>query len=237
MATEYVMDPMSLRAKRSNLPLEQVLEKYLQKKVLLTLTDNASIFLNAKLVKGVWHLRLHKMFLRAKPELWRDIAHFSETHNKAASGNIDRYIEDHWHEVKHRMPPIVTKGKVYDLEKIFNALNRRYLQNQVTAKITWGEKATRRAYEQMQMGSYSTSKNLITVHPHLDQKFVPEYVVEATIFHEMCHAVLPAKKINGRRQIHPPAFKKLEERYVHLKKAQEWEGKNLRLLLKKPRNK
>lgn len=234
-------DAMSLRGavrRRSNLPvkkLHRVLTKYLKAMVLLTITDNASVFLNAVFAKGVWRVRLHRMFLKARPGLRRDLARYIDTHDKGSSKKIDQYIEGHWHWVKHRIPPIVTKGKVYDLEKLFKDLNRKFLKNGVKADITWGQKGIRRAYEELQMGSYSTSKNLITVHPHLDQRFVPLHVVEATVFHEMCHALVPVKKVNGRRQIHPPVFKKLEVLYPRLKEALEWEGKNLGRLMRRPK--
>lgn len=226
---------MSLRVKRSN--LQQILGKHLKAKIALKITDNASVFLRADYRRRVWHIRLHWMFQKAEPSLQKHIARYIDDHNKESSSLIDRFIEDHWHWVHHRMPPIVTKGKIYDLEKLFKKLNRDFLEDKVTAKITWGPSASRRAYEQLQMGSYSTSKNLITVHPHLDQKFVPQYVVEGTIFHEMCHALVPVRKVNGRREIHPPTFKTMETIYPHLKKALEWEGKNLSLLMRKPRKK
>ncbi|OGQ06329.1 MAG: hypothetical protein A2W61_07080 [Deltaproteobacteria bacterium RIFCSPLOWO2_01_44_7] len=213
--------------------LQQALERILRKPTQLTITDNTHVFLNAAYKKKVWKVRLHWMFLKAPKNLWHHVAQYINTHNKESSKLVDRYIEDHWHWVKHPLPEIQTKGKVYHLQKIFDSLNKRYFHGRLRSKITWGKGLTKRAYEQLQLGSFSTSRNLITVHPNLDQRFVPKHVVEATVFHEMCHAMIPVQTVNGRKQIHPPAFKKLEARYPHLRKARNWEEKNVnRLLLK-----
>lgn len=209
------------------------LQRVLKKPVTLIIHDNTHVFLNAYLEKQRWVVRLHWMFLKSPRGMAKQIARYLLTRNKKSSKLIDRYIEDRWHWVRHPLPPIQTKGKYFDLKKVFARLNRRYLKGKVTAKIGWGPKNNRRAYEQMQMGSYSTSRDLIAIHPNLDQKFVPKYVVEATIFHEMCHALVPVREVKGRKQIHPLVFKKLEAKYPHVEKAGEWEDKHLSWLLKK----
>lgn len=209
------------------------LQRALREPVELVVNDNTHVFLNGYFKKKRWVIRLHWMFLKAAGEMPKHIARYLLTRNKESSKIIDRYIEKHWHWVRHPLPSIETKGKYFDLQKVLARLNRRYLKGKVTAKIGWGPPNSRRAYEQMQMGSYSTSRNLITVHPHLDQKFVPKYVVEATVFHEMCHALVPVREVKGRKQIHPLSFKKLEARYPNLKKAQAWEDEHFSRLLKK----
>lgn len=206
------------------------LARVLRESVKLVVHDNTHVFVNARPQKKGWVIRLHWMFLKS-PAMAGHIGRYLSTRNKKSSKAIDRYIERHWNWVRHPMPPIRHKGRHYDLKKILNGLNRRYLGGRVTAQITWGPENRRRAYEQMQMGSYSTSRNLIVIHPSLDRKGVPRYVVEATVFHEMCHALLPVKEKGGRKQIHPPSFKKLEGRYPDLDKAIQWEDAHFAKLL------
>lgn len=203
--------------------MKRLLQRILKAKVTLIITDNTHVFLNAVCRKKVWNVRLHWMFQKASSKVWWHIARYILDHNKESSKVIDLYIENHWHWVRHPLPPITPKGKVYDLEKILRSLNRRYFKNKLKAQITWGKSPSRRSYEEMQLGSYSTSRNLITIHPSLDHKRIPKYVLEATVFHEMCHAVIPVKTVNGRKQIHPKAFKRLEAKYPHLSKARKWE--------------
>ncbi|MBI4125698.1 MAG: hypothetical protein HY466_07205 [Deltaproteobacteria bacterium] len=210
-----------------------LLARLLKEKVELVIHDNTHVFMNAYFRKKRWVIRLHWMFLKS-PAMARQIGSYLLTRNKENSKAIDRYIENHWHWVRHPMPPLQHRGRHYDLKKIRNDLNRRYLGGRITAQITWGPKNSRRAYEQMQMGSYSTSRNLIIIHPGLDQKFVPRYVVAATVFHEMCHALVPVKEKGGRKQIHPLSFRKLEARYPSLDKAKKWEEAHFTKLLRRP---
>lgn len=206
--------------------------RLLKKPVALIVHDNAHVFLNARFKKGVWRVRLHWMFLKG-PKMASAIASYILKRDKKSSQKIDQYIENHWHWVRHPLPLIRAEGKVYDLKEIFDSLNRRFWRGKITSKITWGPDGGKKHYEQLQMGSYSTSRDLITIHPRLDRKIVPRHVVEATVFHEMCHAAIPVKRVGKRRQIHPPEFKKLEARYPHLKKALAWEDRNLGKLFRK----
>lgn len=212
--------------------LHTVLKKILRSPVHLTITDNTHIFLNASYRKKSWHVRLHWMFAKASLAVQQQVARYILNHNKKSSKMIDQFIEKHWHWVRHPLPPIVTKGRIYNLQKIFDRLNRRVFKKRLKTKITWGKNRSKKGYEQLQMGSFSTSRNLITLHPSLDQKWVPHYVVEATVFHEMCHAIVPITRLNGRKQIHSPQFKTLEKRYPHLLKAKRWEEKYLGRLLR-----
>ncbi len=221
------------REKRKEKSFRLALQRVLEGPVELFIHDNTHVFLNARFRKKKWFVRLHWIFLKAPSAMPKHLARYILTRDRESSKVIDRYIEKRWDWVRHPLPPIRTKGKYFDLQNIFDRLNRRYLQGKVGAKITWGSSKNRRAYEQMQMGSYSTSRNLITIHPKLDQKFIPRFVVEATVFHEMCHALVPIQEKNGRKQIHPPAFKKMEERYVHLERAKEWEEEHFSKLLKR----
>lgn len=215
------------------------LRKAFKEPVELKINDNAHVFFNINFRKKKWIVRIHWMFLKASDleEMATHIVRYTLRRNKKSSKIIDLFIEKHWDWVQHKMPPIITRGSYFDLKKIKEDLNRRYLGGKVDSLITWSRLTFKRFREQVQMGSYSTSRNLITVRPRLDQKFVPQYVVEATVFHEMCHALVPVRRVNGRRQIHPPAFKRLEEKYPHLEEAKKWEDKNLTLLLRKPRKK
>lgn len=224
---------MKIRNKNAQ-RFRRALSRRLKEPVRLIVHDNTHIFLTAHFRKKIWTVRIHWMFLRSQA-MAREIARYLLKRDKSSSQAIDLYIEDHWHWVRHPLPPIRTKGRFYDLQKIFGRLNRKFWRGRINAKITWGSDSKRAIYEQLQMGSFSSSRRLITVHPRLDHKKVPRTVVEATIFHEMCHAALPVRRVGGRRQIHPPAFKRLEARYPFLKKAIRWEEQHLGKILMRPR--
>ncbi|PON17802.1 hypothetical protein C2W62_11335 [Candidatus Entotheonella serta] len=83
----------------------------------------------------------------------------------------------------------------------------------------------------IRFGVYDRQQNLIRIHRHLDQPFVPHYFVESVVYHEMLHHLIPAVRIRGKWYNHPPAFKRAERQYPHYQKAQDWERKNLHRLL------
>lgn len=118
-----------------------------------------------------------------------------------------------------------------DLDKIFTHLNQEYFNNRIQARVMWGRDVKSRNKSGFRYGSYDEGKKLIRVHPRLKQGFVPLYVLELTIYHEMCHQCVPSYKKNGAWQSHHPEFKKKEKEYKYFKDARNWEKHNWHRLL------
>jgi hypothetical protein len=72
---------------------------------------------------------------------------------------------------------------------------------------------------------------MIRIHPLLDQPFVPRYVVETIVFHEMLHQLIPRQRVNGRWRVHPPAFRLQERRFPYYRQAKQWQHRHLARLL------
>ena len=83
----------------------------------------------------------------------------------------------------------------------------------------------------MRFGVYLTDAQLIRVHPALDQAFVPRYFVEFIVYHELLHHAIPPVRLNGRYQIHSPAFRRREREYPAYAEATAWRKQFLRRLL------
>lgn len=128
-----------------------------------------------------------------------------------------------------------TRGKVHDLQKIFNSLNSRYFHGKIKARIIWGLRrkpgCKPRHRNSIKMGSYCFVDKLIRVHPSLDRKFVPRYFVKWIVFHEMLHQKQPIPTVKGRRQFHTPAFNAEEAAFPGFKRGKKWEEENLNHLL------
>jgi hypothetical protein len=118
-----------------------------------------------------------------------------------------------------------------DLDKIFQCLNQEYFQNKIQAKIMWGRDVKSHNKSGFRYGSYDEGKKLIRIHPRLKQDFVPQSVLELTVYHEMCHQFAPSYKKNGTWQSHHPEFKKKEREYKNFKDARNWEKHNWHRLL------
>lgn len=124
------------------------------------------------------------------------------------------------------------QGRHVDLEAIYQALNRDYFDNRVQARITWGRRPPRRPRRSIRFGTYDSRKRLIRIHPLLDQAFVPRYVIEAIVFHEMLHQTNPPRRLNGRWSIHTPAFRRAERQFPYFEQAEAWQRRHVGRLLR-----
>lgn len=187
--------------------------------------------------RGVIYVRLHAIFAAAPEPVLAAVAQFvggPKPPEDEASSLIDAWVERHRHLVKHpcRQPPLLPRGEVHDLQRIFDDLNQRYFQGRVTARITWSVAARKQRRRSIRMGSYSEEERLIRIHPSLDQSFVPEYFVAAVVFHEMLHEIHGPREKTGPRRVHSAAFCRDEARFAEHAKARAWEAENLHRLLR-----
>jgi hypothetical protein len=110
------------------------------------------------------------------------------------------------------------QGQVYDLDRIFARLNRRYFQGELpTPTITWSQRRTRRI-----LGHHDRVYETITISKTLDSLEVPEWFTEYIMYHEMLHIKHPARLLNGRRYYHTGAFRSDERRFPYYEEAQRW---------------
>jgi hypothetical protein len=110
------------------------------------------------------------------------------------------------------------QGEVYDLQKMFSKLNRRYFDGELQKPtLTWSQRRTRNI-----LGHHDRVYDSITISKTLDSEEVPEWFVEYILYHEMLHIKHPARLINGRRYYHTTAFRLDERRFPYYQDAQQW---------------
>jgi hypothetical protein len=113
-------------------------------------------------------------------------------------------------------------AQVYNLQDIFNRLNRDFFAQKLTTQIMWARQSAKaRCYRRL--GCYSPLQNLIKIHPLLDDQDIPEYFIEYVVYHEMLHAVYPPIKAYRRRAIHHRKFLEMEKIFPQYDKAKAWE--------------
>jgi len=121
-----------------------------------------------------------------------------------------------------------SKGRVYDLDEVFAALNREYFRGRIPKPaLTWSAKKTYRI-----LGHHDATHDHVAISKSLDSATVPNYVVEYVVFHEMLHIAHPTRHINGRRYNHTPAFKRDEQKFIYFEEAERWIERNVRRLKK-----
>ena len=142
-----------------------------------------------------------------------------------------RYVQDcilPGAPTRHRQPSskYKAKGRYYDLNEIFQVLNRQYFNNQLQSPILgWSlQKSYRR------LGFFSSERNLLVISRIFDSASVPRAIVEYLMYHEMLHLHFPTQMQNGRRYIHHAQFRKCERQFPGYTEIQNWLRKNNRWL-------
>lgn len=222
---------------RGQVRIEQVIRGELGPKVIVQLTQNRSTMISFSRRRGVLYLRLHAIFCDAPELVLKAVAGFVDGRRlKLIEGQlIDDYIEAHRHRVKkveEQELVVQPVGETHDLGAIMGALNERYFERKIAARITWSRAAKNQRRHSIRMGSYCDEQGLIRIHPALDQPFVPEYFVGSVVFHEMLHELHGVEEKDGRRCVHTPAFQQDERRFHDFDRAQKWEQKHLSKLLR-----
>jgi hypothetical protein len=218
--------------------LETFLRNELGPKVLVTLTQNRSTVLSASQRRGVMYIRLHRLFSEAPEPIWMALAEYlgSKKLGRTRPEVIDRWIEANRKIIAHssrRLPKLYPVGEYFHLSERFDALNRSFFSGELQAHVTWSRGGTRKRRHSILLGSYCQDLKLIRIHPALDQAFVPLYVVDFVLFHEMLHAVHGIQeRVDGRQCVHTAAFRQDERQFPLYDKARKWEAEHIRRLLR-----
>ena len=109
------------------------------------------------------------------------------------------------------------QGACYDLEGIFEELNRAYFHGLMARPLLgWSRVASR-----SMLGHYDPSHNAIILSKLLDGPTVPRLAVEYVLFHEMLHLRFPVEHRGARRCVHTREFKDAERQFAQLKQAKD----------------
>ncbi len=218
--------------------LADTLSSLVGERVRLTVHDNRSTMVSFRRAAGALHYRVHHMFLDAPREVVQALAHFAgpgrgmAARRREAGGRIDAYVRQHRSRIADPRPArIDPRGRVHDLQIIFDRLNSYHFAGRVEARIGWGPNRGRGRRRTIKTGVYVQDARLIRIHPALDRPEVPEMYVAAVVFHEMLHQAVPALERNGRRVVHGAEFRRRESSYPDHDAAKRWEEENLALLL------
>lgn len=109
-------------------------------------------------------------------------------------------------------------GHIYDLESVFEDLNRRFFHGLLARPLmTWSRDHARNS-----LGHYDPAHNTIVISRVFDRASVPRYAVEYLVYHEMLHLKHPVKLRGTRRCVHPPAFQQDEKQFPQLDAAKRF---------------
>lgn len=211
----------------SQLIFQKRLESSLGKKLQITINDNRSTMLNVRWEPDFTKVSLHRMFLQAPQNVMQALACYLKGKDKSISPSIKAFIEDNLRKFDYShlldQRKLTTQGSFYNLQKIYNDLNKEYFQNRLDLYITWFGKWNQRNKSQVTLGLFNDSLSLIKIHRIMDSPSFPYYVLSYIIYHEMLHNIYPVYVDNtGMNRIHSREFKQRELLFKEYNLAQNW---------------
>jgi len=197
-------------------------------------TENRRTLLSWKRgLDGLLKLRIHKHFSRAAEPTLSAVAHYIRTGDSGSAREIRDFALEYGllklRPGKARFGAPL--GLAHDLHKYLDEQNRSQFDGQFKGRIGWSRR-TRRSYRKtIRLGSWSPRNRLIRIHPALDDKKVPDFVLRFVVFHEMLHAIVGAHSQGSRTVYHTRDFRLREQEHPDHADAEGWIADNLEALL------
>ena len=115
----------------------------------------------------------------------------------------------------------VPQGRHFNLETIFEKLNREYFHGLLgRPQLSWSRTASRTA-----LGHYDSAHNAIIISKIFDRPGTPPFLVEYILYHEMLHLKHPVVSRRGQRCVHSALFRAEERRFPKFQQAKRLMGK------------
>jgi hypothetical protein len=107
------------------------------------------------------------------------------------------------------------QGKIYNLEEVFEQLNREHFGGMMARPgLGWSHVRSR-----TRLGHFDPSHNMIMISRIFDDPRAPRLALEYVMFHEMLHLRYPVDHSGTRRCVHTPEFKAHEKQFPLFREA------------------
>ncbi len=165
-----------------------------------------------KVIRAIAHILLAKLY--RKPI---EAIHANRYRRHLGSEAVTRRAEQ-VRRSRGRKNVLTAQGHYYDLEEIFERLNRQFFHGLLGQPVlTWSAHSARRM-----LGHYDAAHNTIVVSKVFDRAETPRYAIEYLLFHEMLHLKHPVQMRGGRRCVHSREFQQDEKMFPELEKVKEF---------------
>jgi len=192
----------------------------------------ANVNSTIRLRDGVIHVRISDLLEGAPESVIEAIAHIllAKIYRKPIASfhavRYRRYVSSHdmttkahlVRQVRGRKRIDSARGFHYDLEEIFEGLNRQFFHGLLARPLmTWSRLRARNS-----LAHYDPAHNAIVVSRIFDHARVPRYALEYIVYHEMLHLKHPVKLRGSRRCVHGPEFQAEEKLFPELERAKSF---------------
>lgn len=197
----------------------------------------------ARIRNQIVYVRLSDQILGADREVFESLSHvlmaqlfgrrcprrFEEKYDAYGSKlvNSNDYLETLKKQKKVFSGPL---GRVYDLNEILHRVSNEYFEGRfLDVTIGWSK---RKALTRI--GHYDSVHHVIVISKVLDDVYVPEFLVEYIVYHELLHVKHPMQFHTDRRSvIHSRAFKIDEKKFKRFDESEKWLKESLPKLIRR----
>ncbi len=113
-------------------------------------------------------------------------------------------------------------GVKFDLQNIFNKINREHFENRLISFLRWGQYGSKTSYHSIFIDEHDTKHHLITVAGLYNHPSTPDFALETLLYHEMLHIECPPIENSKRRTVHHSEFRRREKEFPDYLKWQKW---------------
>jgi hypothetical protein len=178
----------------------------------------------SRMRKGVWNVVIGEGFVGAPQAVIEALmAAAVSKRGGAYKARIRRYAEtDEFRETVLTIEMMgiqsgrKARGAAYNLDDVFKRVNDHYFHGRMEKPIlTWNRIVTYAKF-----GHYLPATDTVMISIALDAPYVPTYVLDQVMYHELLHKKLGARVVNGRRIAHTAKFRAEEKKFKHYQQAQ-----------------
>jgi len=196
---------------------------------LIPTTNRRTMLTWQQLTDGFLQIRIQSQFALADREIHSDLARYIATRDREAAARIKVWASLWQRPPKARFAH--PAGRHHDLRDHLAANRARFFEDSFEGRIGWSRSRRGRVRRRIRLGSWSGEHRLIRVHPVLDDRNVPDFVVDFVVYHEMLHGQVEPEVHDGRRRVHTRDFRRLEQAHPDHGRAETWLRGNLDALL------
>lgn len=163
-------------------------------------------------LEALMHILLGKLLRRPVPRAW-----LGRYRRYLARRDIQRTLEL-IRALRGRKQLAGPRGQHFDLDEIFDDLNRRFFHGlMIRPRLGWSLRVSRTT-----LGHWDPAHQAIVINKLLDRAGTPRFVLDYVMYHEMLHLRYPTQSRAGRRRVHTREFRAAERLFPRLREAQQW---------------
>ena len=99
--------------------------------------ENRSSILSCQKKRGVYRIRLHRLFLRAPSPVLEALARYLFKEETKAGAIVRQMAHLYFSQSKTNPDPLIAKGGCYDLREIYDRMQKQYFSPSLQLTIGW----------------------------------------------------------------------------------------------------